>query len=150
MRIAIGSDHAGFSLKEELKEFLIKKGYQVKDVGAFSDDSVDYPEFSEKVAVLVSQKKADRGIVICGTGIGVSIVANKVPGVRAALCQNVFTARYSRRHNDSNVLALGARVVELTQAKKIIITWLTTSFEGGRHERRVKQIKKIEDKYLKC
>lgn len=148
MKIAIGSDHAGFKYKEEIKNYLISKGYEVIDKGTYSEESTDYPIYARAVAEEVSQKNVDKGIVICGTGIGVSITANKVPGVRAALCTNEFMARLARQHNDANVIAVGARVIGLEHAIAIIEAFLKTQFEGGRHERRVHLIDEIDK--LKC
>ncbi len=148
MKIAIGSDHAGFEYKEAIKNYLIEKGYDVVDKGTYSKESTDYPIFARAVAEEVSKGNVDRGIVICGTGIGVSITANKVPGVRAALCTNEFMARLSRQHNDANVIAIGARVIGLEHGIAIIETFLNTDFEGGRHERRVHLIEEIDK--LKC
>ncbi len=148
MKIAIGSDHAGFDYKEAIKEYLLSKGYEVIDKGTYSKESTDYPVYARAVAQEVTSKNVDRGIVICGTGIGVSITANKVPGIRAALCTNEFMARLSRQHNDANVIAIGARVIGLEHAIAIIETFLNTPFEGGRHERRVHLIEDIDK--LKC
>ncbi len=144
MKIAIGSDHAGYDLKEIIKNYLIEKGYEVVDKGTNSKGSVDYPIFGESVAETVAKGEADRGIVICGTGIGISISANKVKGIRAALCTNEYMARMARKHNDANVLALGARVLGIDLALSIVETFLNTEFEGGRHERRVHLIHNIE------
>ncbi|HIE60078.1 MAG TPA: ribose 5-phosphate isomerase B [Persephonella sp.] len=144
MKIAIGSDHAGYDLKETIKNYLIEKGYNVIDKGTNSKESVDYPIFGESVAETVAKGEADKGIVICGTGIGISISANKVKGVRAALCTNEYMARMARKHNDANVLALGARVLGVDLALSIVETFLNTEFEGGRHERRVHLIHNIE------
>ncbi len=145
MKIAIGSDHAGFDLKELIKNHLQEKGIDVIDVGTHTKESVDYPVFGEKVAETVQKREADFGIVICGTGIGISISANKVKGIRAALCTNEYMARMARKHNDANVLALGARVLGTDLALSIVDTFLSTEFEGGRHERRVHLIEKIEE-----
>lgn len=142
--MVIASDHAGFSLKEKIKDYLKKNRYTVKDLGTYSEESCDYPDFAASCARAIAQKKYSRGIVICGSGIGVSITANKFAGVRAALCNNVEAARLSRQHNDSNVLALGARFVNAALAKRIVKAWLETKFEGGRHARRLNKIKKIE------
>ncbi len=150
MRIAIGCDHAGFLLKEELKAFLQALGHEVEDVGTHSLDSVDYPDFARMVAEAVAVGRVERGIVICGTGIGSSIVANKVPGVRAALCHESYTARMSREHNDANVLALGGRVLGVELAKEIVQVWLASEFQGGRHARRVEKIKSIEREMVKA
>ncbi len=145
MKIAIGSDHAGFDLKEIIKNHLQEKDIDIIDVGTHTKESVDYPVFGEKVAETVQKREADFGIVICGTGIGISISANKVKGIRAALCTNEYMARMARRHNDANVLALGARVLGTDLALSIVDTFLSTEFEGGRHERRVHLIEKIEE-----
>lgn len=150
MRIAIGCDHAGFLLKEELKAYLQALGHEVVDMGTHSLDSVDYPDYARQVAEAVAQGRVERGIVICGTGIGSSIVANKVPGVRAALCHESYTARMSREHNDSNVLALGGRVLGVELAKEIVQVWLASEFQGGRHARRVEKIKTIEREMVRA
>ena len=148
MKIAIGSDHGGYELKQKFIEEL-KNQYQVEviDCGCDSTDSVDYPDYGRKVGETVVSGQADRGIVICGTGIGISISANKVPGVRAALCTNEYMAMMTRKHNNAPVLALGARVVGDELAKDILRVWLTTEFEGGRHQRRLDKISGIEEKY---
>ena len=140
MKIAIGSDHGGYELKEYLKPFLIEQGHQLDDVGCYSRESVDYPEQARAVTALVKEGKADRGILICGTGIGMSIAANRVPGIRAALCHELFTAKMSRHHNDANVLCMGGRVTGPGLALEMVKLWLTTPFDGGRHERRLCQI----------
>ena len=144
MRIAVGSDHAGFPLKEELKGFLEMEGHHVIDVGTDSAEPVDYPDFGLKAAERVGRGEAERAILVCGTGIGMCIAANKVHGVRAALCHDNITAEMSRRHNDANVLGLGARVIAPTYAKEIVRLWLATPFEGGRHVARIEQIAMIE------
>jgi len=140
VRIAIGSDHAGFKLKEMLKRQLIEKGNKVKDFGTYSEESVDYPDIAFKVAEEVSTGNFDRGILICGTGIGMCIAANKVDGIRAALCWDERSAELSRKHNNSNILCIGGRILKEKDAKKIVDIWLQTEFEGGRHLRRVKKI----------
>ena len=145
MRIAIGSDHAGFPLKQHLVSALGEKGHEVDDQGTHSEESVDYPEICAGVGRTVVRGDADRGIVLGGTGQGEQIAANKVRGVRAALCHDLFTTRLSRQHNDANVLAMGARVVAPALADEIVGLWLSTDFEGGRHEERLKQIAEIED-----
>ncbi len=137
MKIAIGSDHGGYELKEYLKPFIEEMGHELIDVGCFSRDSVDYPEQARAVTVLVKRGEADRGILICGTGIGMSIAANRTAGIRAALCHELFTARMSRLHNDSNVLCMGGRVIGPGLALEMVRLWLVTSFEGGRHKRRL-------------
>ncbi|NLC53140.1 MAG: ribose 5-phosphate isomerase B [Firmicutes bacterium] len=145
VRIALGADHAGFHLKEEIAKYLQTKGYEYKDFGVFSTDSVDYPDQAAIVAKAVAKKEFDQGIVICGTGIGVAISANKIKGVRAALCHDVFSARMARAHNDSNVLALGARVVGTGLALTIVEAYLTEGFAGGRHQQRVDKIMRLEN-----
>ncbi|HHT06286.1 MAG TPA: ribose 5-phosphate isomerase B [Hydrogenispora sp.] len=144
MRIALGADHAGFHLKEEIAKYLQSSGYEYKDFGVFSTDSVDYPDQAAIVAKAVAKKEFDQGIIICGTGIGVAISANKVKGVRAALCHDVFSARMARAHNDSNVLTLGARVVGTGLALSIVEAYLTGEFAGGRHQQRVDKIMRLE------
>ncbi|MFH1856190.1 MAG: ribose 5-phosphate isomerase B [Candidatus Omnitrophota bacterium] len=146
MIIAIGADHGGFELKEKVKEYLNKKGHKVKDYGTHSTESCDYPKIGFEVAKAVSDKKVSRGILVCKTGIGEAIVANKVPGARAAVCPNITCARFSRQHNDVNVLVFGSLFVKEAEAKKILDVWLETKFEGGRHKRRVNQIREIERK----
>ncbi len=147
-RIAIGSDHAGRELKEQVKTLLEGLGFETVDFGTDDDCSVDYPDYGEKVSQAVSEGRYQRGILICGTGLGMSIVANKFPGVRATLCHDEYTARMSREHNDSNILVLGGRVLEKETALKIVRVWLETSFEGGRHERRLKKISTIEQRII--
>lgn len=149
MKIAIGSDHGGFQLKEAIKTYLEEKGHEVNDFGAYSTESVDYPEIGEKVAISVKEAENERGIIICGTGLGISISANKIPGIRAALVSDTFTAKMSRAHNDANILALGGRVLGVDLTLEIVDVWLHTEFEGGRHERRVNKIKDLESKYNK-
>lgn len=145
MKIAIGSDHEGFELKGRLLEYMRSKGYQVEDLGAYSPEPSDYPLISFKVSQRIAQGEFDRGVLICTTGIGMAIAANKVNGIRAGVCQSVEEARYSRQHNDTNVLVLGAKFIDEKKAMAVLDTWLETDFEtGGRHERRVNQIKKIE------
>jgi len=148
--IAIGSDHGpSFPMKEALKPFLEELGYTVLDCGTYSPDSVDYPDIAYAVAQQVASGKAWRGIVIDGAGIGSSMAANKVPGIRAALCYNQAMAHNSREHNNANVLTLGAGMIGLNLAQKIVKTWLTTDFAGGRHQRRVHKIEEIEQRFLK-
>lgn len=144
VRIAIGSDHAGFLLKQELKAFLEREGHEVLDVGTDSEEPVDYPVFCAAAARAVAEGAAQRGILLGGSGQGEQIAANKVHGVRAALCNDLYTARLSREHNDANVLTIGARIVAPTLAKEIVRLWLAASFEGGRHARRVEEISEIE------
>lgn len=144
-KIALGADHAAFALKEKIKEFLIKENYNVSDEGTFSEDSCDYPDIAEKVAKKVSAKKVALGILFCGTGVGMSIAANKIKGIRAANCENPVTAYYSRAHNNANVLTLGARILGEELVKEIIKVFLNTKFEKGRHLKRVKKIKRLEN-----
>ncbi len=138
--IALGSDHGGFKLKSALKQALEKKGYTVLDVGANSGASVDYPDFGHAVGKLIEAGKADRGVIVCGTGIGISLAANRHPGVRAAVCTSGLMARLARAHNDANVLALGERIIGLETALDCLEEFLNTPFEGGRHQKRVKKI----------
>jgi len=147
--IAIGCDHGGFKLKAEIIKHLKDNGYEFKDFGTFSAESVDYPDFGRAVAQAVKDGECDRGIVICGTGIGISISANKVPGIRAALCTDGFMAKMSREHNDSNVLALGERVIGVGLALDIVDIWLKTEFAGDRHSNRINKISDIEKEYIK-
>lgn len=140
MKIALGCDHGGYELKEKVKAHLEKKGYEVLDLGCYSTESVNYPVYGKAVGEAVAKKEADYGVVICGTGIGISIAANKVKGVRAALCMNTTMARLTREHNDANVLAFGARMVGDVLALEMVDTFLTTSFEGGRHVARVQML----------
>ena len=144
MMIAIGSDHGGYALKEHVKAYLTAKGITCLDVGCDSTESCDYPIFGKAVGEAVASGKCEKGIVICTTGIGISISANKVKGIRAALCADSFTAEMTRRHNDSNVLALGAGIVGPNLADRIVDVFLSTEFEGGRHERRVNLMMDIE------
>jgi ribose 5-phosphate isomerase B len=147
--IAIGADHGGFPLKEALKPLIESLGLSVRDVGVYEEKPADYPDLALKVAELVASGAAARGVVIDGAGIGSSIAANKVPGVRAALCYDKASARNSREHNDSNVLTLGAKLLTQGQAEDVLRTWLGTSFAGGRHQARVQKILDIEQRYLK-
>ena len=147
MKIALGSDHGGWELKEEIKVYLKKEKYEFRDFGTYDSSSCDYPDYALAVAEAVAGSKADRGILICTTGIGMSITANKVPGVRAAVCKDVETARLSREHNDANVLVLAGKTVGIKEANGILQVWLTTGWTGGRHARRVGKVKRIEEKY---
>ncbi len=140
MKIAIGSDHAGFTLKEGVKKFLSKRNIEIADMGTHNDESVDYPDFGMEVARLVSSGEIARGILICGSGVGMSIVANRFPGVRAALSLDRETAIMSRKHNDSNILVLAGRRSDIESAEAIVSAWLETEFEGGRHQRRLDKI----------
>ena len=145
--IVLGADHAGYKIKEFLKEILSTLGYEVEDVGTFDETSVDYPEYAEKVALKVSSNKQKLGILACGTGIGASIAANKIPGIRAALVTSEETARLSRQHNDSNILVLGGRPFHEKEVEKIVKAWLAAQFEGGRHQRRINKIADLEKRY---
>ena len=147
--VAIGADHGGFLLKERLKPVLESLGIEVRDVGVFEEKAADYPDIAYQVAQLVTAGKATRGIAIDGAGIGSCMAANKVPGIRAALCYDKASARNSREHNDSNVLTLGARLLTETQAEDVLRTWISTPFAGGRHQARVQKIMDIERQYLK-
>ena len=144
MQIGLACDHAGFGLKEEVKTLLKSMGMDVLDLGTFNGESVDYPDFGMLVAEKVSRGELEKGILICGTGVGMSIVANKFPGVRAALVHELFTARCSREHNDANILVIGGRIVGTDLAKEIVKVWLDTPFGGGRHKRRVEKIEALE------
>ena len=145
--IAIGSDHAGFAAKEYIKSLLAEEGLSCRDYGCFDEQSVHYPKFGQAVAYAVAQGECECGILICGTGIGMSVVANKVPGIRAALCHNNFTAACSREHNDANILVMGARVLDQAQMADITRQWLFTAFAGGRHAERLAMISEMEKKY---
>lgn len=146
MKIAMASDHGGYEYKEAIKEMLIDQGHEVKDFGCYSSESVDYVDMIAPACESVSRKEYDRGIVLCGTGIGASITANKVKGIRCALVSDIFTARVTREHNDSNVLALGERVLGIEVCLEIVNTWLNTEFSGDeRHERRIKKLMELEN-----
>jgi ribose 5-phosphate isomerase B len=142
--VALGADHAGFALKQELKSWLVAQGHTVLDVGTHSSDSVDYPDFALAVSRAVAGGEAARGLLVCGTGIGMAITANKVPGIRAAVCGDAETARLSRQHNDLNVLALAGRATAPAAAIGIVRVWLETPFEGGRHERRLAKVSDLD------
>ncbi len=144
MKIVIGSDHAGFELKEDIRKLLEAGHYEVTDVGTRSEESVDYPDFGLEAAKIVAGGRADRGILVCGTGIGMSIVANKVKGIRASLVYDLYTAIQSRKHLDANVLVLGGRITGRDLAREIVKAWLTTDFEGGRHQKRIDKIDAFE------
>jgi ribose 5-phosphate isomerase B len=141
-----GADHAGWELKGAINRLLTELNHQVQDLGTFDEASVDYPDFGMKVASAVAEGKADRGILVCGTGIGMSMVANKHPGIRAALCHELYTARLSREHNDANILVLGGRVIGKGLALETVRVWLETEFLGGRHSTRLEKIKEWEEK----
>jgi ribose 5-phosphate isomerase B len=148
MKIAIGADHAGFRLKDEIVKVLQSEGHEVEDLGCNCADSIDYPDYALPVCEKVAAGVADKGILICGTGIGMTIAANKVPGIRCALVHDLFSAKATREHNDSNVLALGERVIGPGIALEIVKVWLETEFsQGPRHQNRIDKIKRLEDKY---
>ena len=148
MRIAIGSDHRGFNVKQKLSQFIVQLGHEVLDEGSDGPESVDYPDIALAVCVKVSQGEVDRGILVCGTGIGMSIAANKFPGVRAATCNDEITAAICRRHNDVNVLCLSGDMVSERPIDNLVQIWLETEFEGGRHARRLEKISKLEKQNL--
>lgn len=149
MKIALGSDHAGFPLKKEIMKHLESKNIEFKDFGTFSEESCDYPDYGQKVGEQVASKNYEFGILVCGTGIGISIAANKIPGVRAALCGDTFSAHACREHNNANILALGERIIGVGLALDIVDTFLNAEFQGGRHERRINKITEIENKYTR-
>ena len=144
MKIVVGCDHAAYELKEAIKEKLIKEGHDVLDVGCDSTESVDYPKYGHAVGRTVASGEAERGIAVCGSGIGISIACNKVPGIRAALCTSVEMAEMCRRHNNANVVCMGARMISQELAFDIIDKWMTTDFEGGKHERRINELEDID------
>ena len=146
MKVVLGCDHGGFELKEIIKVHLTEKGYSVIDIGTYNTDSVDYPDYGSKAGEMVASNEVDLGIVICSTGIGISIAANKVNGVRCALCTSEYMAKMSRQHNNANMLALGNRVIGCGLALAIVDVWMNTEFEGGRHEIRVNKLMEIEKK----
>jgi ribose 5-phosphate isomerase B len=149
MQIGLACDHGGFELKEELKAFLKLLGVEPIDMGTFNEDSVDYPDFGVLVAEKVSQGELEKGILICGTGIGMSMVANKFPRIRAALVNDLYSSRCSREHNDANILIIGGRIVGKELAKEIVRVWLETPFAGGRHKRRLEKIEALEKEKFK-
>ena len=149
MKIAFACDHGGFPAKQEVLNYLTANGYSVIDFGTYSEESVDYPEFAEKVCNSVLSGESDKGVLICGTGIGMSIVANKIKGIRCAHVTDIFSAEMTRRHNDTNVIALGARITETKTIIELVDKFLTTEFDGGRHANRVEKIKQIEEKFGK-
>ena len=146
MKIGIGNDHSSVEMKQQIKEFIEQMGQEVVDFGTNSTESCDYPVYGEKVAEAVVAGEVERGIVICGTGIGISLAANKVKGIRCVVCSEPYSARLSRQHNNSNMLAFGARVIGIEMAKMIVTEWLNTEFEGGRHQRRIDMLTAIEEK----
>jgi ribose 5-phosphate isomerase B len=145
-RIALAADHAGFTLKEKVCEYLQSRGLEVEDFGPPAAKPVDYPDFAEKVATRVAAKQADYGVLVCGTGLGMAISANKVPGIRAATCNDTLSAYFARAHNDANVLAMGGRMVDEATMRKVVDTWLSTEFAGGRHQRRVQKIADLDQR----
>ncbi|HHV80679.1 MAG: ribose 5-phosphate isomerase B [Dictyoglomi bacterium] len=148
MKVAIGSDHAGFRMKEELKNYIKTLDIEVKDLGCYSEDPVDYPDIARDVAISTVKGETDRGILICGTGIGMSIAANKIKGIRAAVGNEILSVRFSREHNNANILTLGARIIGIEVAKEAVRVFLETSFLGGRHQRRIEKIGGMEE--LRC
>jgi ribose 5-phosphate isomerase B len=148
MQIGLACDHGGYELKEELKAFLKSLGIEPTDMGSFNEESVDYPDFGILVAEKVSRGELERGVLICGTGIGMSIVANKFPGVRAALANDLYSARCSREHNDANILVIGGRLIGRDLAREIVKVWLATPFAGGRHQRRIDKINALEKRRI--
>ena len=149
MKIAVGCDHGGIVLKESVVNTLKALGTEVVDLGCYSTDSVDYPEYGEKVAKAVASGEADAGVIMCGTGIGISIAANKVKGIRAAVVTNTYMAKLTKNHNNANIIALGGRVISPDEAKDIVEAWYTAEYEGGRHQRRLDMISRIEDENFK-
>lgn len=149
MKIALGCDHGGIVLKPAIKELLENRNIEIVDFGCYTTDSVDYPDFALKVAEAVSTGSVDKGIILCGTGIGISIAANKVKGIRAAVAHDLFTAEMCKKHNNANIISMGGRVVTPELATEMVKIWLDSEFEGGRHSTRVDKITKIEEKYFK-
>ncbi len=149
MKIAIASDHGGFTLKKALINFLSQRGLETLDLGTNGTESVDYPDYAIKVASLVSQGQADAGLLVCGTGIGMCITANKFKGVRAAVVSDIYSAKMAKEHNNANILCIGGRISKPSQAEELVRMWLETPFEGGRHQRRLEKIQEIENKNLK-
>ena len=142
-KIAIASDHGGFDLKETVIAHLLNDGWEIDDLGPNNEDSVDYPDYGIKLAEIIANKKVERGIIICGTGVGMSIVVNRFPAIRGTLCSDIYTAKMCRKHNNSNILIMGGRVIGKGLASEIVDTWLNTAFEGGRHQRRLDKINEI-------
>jgi len=147
MKIAVAADHVGFRLKQQVLEHLKSQGLEVEDCGPSNAESVDYPDFAAKVAAQVAARQADRGVLVCGTGIGMMLAANKVPGIRAVAANDTLSARMSREHNDANVLTLGARMIDAASMRQIVDAWLSTPFAGGRHQRRVEKIEALDQRY---
>lgn len=144
MRIVMAADHGGLELKNYIKNYLIGKGYDILDIGTNSEESVDYPDYGKNAGLKIMAKEADLGIIMCGSGIGISIAANKVKGIRAALCHDIYTARMCKQHNNANILAMGGRIIGKGLAIEMVETYLNTKFEGGRHQRRIDKIHEIE------
>jgi ribose 5-phosphate isomerase B len=149
MQIGLACDHGGFELKEELKNYIKSLGFEPVDLGTFSENSVDYPDYGVLIAERISKGEMEKGILVCGTGIGMSIVANKFPGVRAALVNDLYSSRCSREHTDANILVIGGRIVGKELAKEIVRVWLDTAFAGGRHKRRLEKIEALEKQNFK-
>jgi len=147
MKIAVAADHVGYALKQQVLEYLKSRGLEVEDCGPSSTEPVDYPDFAEKVAAQVAARRADWGVLVCGTGIGMMLAANKIPGVRAVAANDTLSARMAREHNDANVLTLGGRMVDAAIMREIVDAWLATPFAGGRHQRRVQKIQAIDERY---
>ncbi len=148
MRIAMGSDHAGFALKEQIRQFVQDQGHEVQDCGAHDAAAVDYPDYAEKVGLLLKKAEADRGIVICGSGVGASVAANKLPGIRAGICHDTYSAHQGVEHDDMNVLVLGARIVGIELAREVVLSFLGASFTGEeRHRRRLAKVEALETRY---
>ncbi len=147
MKIALAADHVGFALKEQVREYLESQGLEVEDLGPVNTERVDYPDFAEKVASRVAAKGADYGVLVCGTGIGMMLAANKVPGVRAVAANDTISARMAREHNNANVLTMGGRMIDAAAMRQIVDAWLTTPFAGGRHEQRIEKIEAIDQRH---
>ena len=147
MKIAIAADHVGFALKQQLLDYLKGQGLEVEDCGPSNAENVDYPDFAEKVAAQVAAKQADCGVLVCGTGIGMMLAANKVLGIRAVAANDTLSARMAREHNDANVLTLGARMIDAANMRQIVDAWLSTPFAGGRHQRRLQKIEALDQRY---
>ena len=147
MKIALAADHAGFALKEKTREYLKSKGLEVEDHGPSTTERVDYPDFAEKVATQVAAKQANYGVLVCGTGLGMMLAANKVPGIRAVSANDTISARLGRAHNNANILTMGGRMIDEASMRQIVDTWFSTPFDGGRHERRVEKIDAIDQRY---
>ncbi len=147
MKIAVAADHAGFALKEKVREYLKSRGVEVEDCGPSNTERVDYPDFAEKVAARVAAKQADYGVLVCGTGIGMMLAANKVPGIRAVAANDTISARMAREHNNANVLTMGGRLIDSSAMRQIVDTWLSTPFAGGRHQQRVQKIDALDQHY---